>query len=101
VFGSLGMAWYRFSLAGALPAEASPRAAADALATLGGATTAAASLSAASGATLLAAARAAFVDALQLTAAVGAAIVVIACLVTARILRGGAGSSGAAEPRST
>jgi MFS transporter, DHA2 family, multidrug resistance protein len=95
VFGSVGMAYYRQILAAALPPSLGAQASADALATLGGALATSAALPAAAGEALRAAARAAFVDATQLAAAVGLVIVLLACAVTARILRGGRGGVAA------
>ncbi len=88
LFGSAGTVVYHARLSAALPEGVPADAAQAAAATLGGAVaTARALLPGAAGEALLAAARAAFVDALQLAAVAGAAIVVVACLVTARILR--------------
>jgi MFS transporter, DHA2 family, multidrug resistance protein len=96
VFGSVGMAFYRHALAGGLPQGLSAQASIDSLATLGGALAASELLPAPAGEALRAAARAAFVDATQLAAAVGLAIVLLACAVTARILRGGTSGMTAA-----
>jgi DHA2 family multidrug resistance protein-like MFS transporter len=93
LFGSAGTVVYRHGLAEAMPAGVPEVAAAAALGTIGGAVAAAQSLPAAAGDALLAAARAAFVDALQLSALAGAAIVVIACVLSARLLRGGPGDA--------
>ena len=90
LFGSVGTVVYRHGLAEAMPAGVPEPVAAAAMGTLGGALAAAQSLPAATGDALLAAARAAFVDALQLAALVGAAVVVIACVLSARLLRGDA-----------
>jgi MFS transporter, DHA2 family, multidrug resistance protein len=92
LFGSVGMAFYRHSLAGALPQELGAQGSSDSLATLGGALAASSALPPAAGDALRLAARAAFVDATQLVAAVALAIVLLACAVTARILRGGRGA---------
>jgi DHA2 family multidrug resistance protein-like MFS transporter len=73
-----------------------------ALSTLGGAVTAAAGLSAPSGPALASAARAAFMDAMQVAALVGALILVVASVCSARILRNGTtGQAGASrdQPR--
>jgi DHA2 family multidrug resistance protein-like MFS transporter len=88
VLGSLGMMLYRHALGASLPEGVPGGAAADAMATLGGAVAAASSLPGPAGDALRAAARAAFVDALQFTAVAGAAIVLLAAAVAARILRG-------------
>jgi DHA2 family multidrug resistance protein-like MFS transporter len=89
LFGSAGTVVYRHGLTEAMPAGV-PEAAADAaLGTIGGAVAVAHSLPVAAGDALRAAARAAFVDALQLSALAGAAIVVLACLLSARLLRDG------------
>ncbi len=95
LFGSLGTALYRNTLAGSMPEGVPADAASAAMETLGGAMAAAGALPgkvsvAASGAlgdALLSAARAAFVDALQATAVAGAVIVVFAGVVAARLLR--------------
>ena len=88
VFGSIGTALYRATLAASMPLAVPPAAASDAMATLGAAVAAARSLGA-GGEALLDASRAAFVDALQLTAAIGAVIMVAASVLAARILRNG------------
>jgi DHA2 family multidrug resistance protein-like MFS transporter len=93
LFGSAGTVVYRHGLAEAMPAGVPESAASAAMATIGGAVAAAGSLPAAVGDALLAAARAAFVDALQLAALAGAATVVIACALSARLLRGGPGEA--------
>lgn len=87
IFGSLGAMIYRTTLSGTMPTGLSEEASSAALATLGGAVGIAHSLPGPNGDALLTAARAAFVDALQFTAAGGAILVVIAAIVTARILR--------------
>jgi MFS transporter, DHA2 family, multidrug resistance protein len=87
VFGSIGVALYRHSLAASMPSSASAEATSAAMATLGGAVTAARALPAPVGDALLAASRAAFGDALQLTAALGALVLLAASVVAARILR--------------
>jgi MFS transporter, DHA2 family, multidrug resistance protein len=87
VFGSLGMVLYRQTLAGSMPEGVASGAAADALATLGGAVASASGLPPDIGDALLAASRAAFVDALRLNAAVGAVVLLLTCIITARILR--------------
>jgi DHA2 family multidrug resistance protein-like MFS transporter len=71
-----------------LPEAVTGGAAADALATLGGAVAAASSLEDPASDALLTAARGAFVDALQLTAVVCAGVVLLAAVVAAHILRG-------------
>jgi DHA2 family multidrug resistance protein-like MFS transporter len=96
VLGSLGMVLYRYALAPSLPEALPAGSAAEALATLGGAVAAAAALAGPAGDALLAAARGAFVDALQFTAFTGAAIVALASVVAARILRG-TGEAAAAK----
>jgi MFS transporter, DHA2 family, multidrug resistance protein len=87
VFGSVGVALYRHTLAASMPGSASAEAASAALATLGGAVTAARALPVSTGDALLAASRAAFGDALHLTAALGALVLLAASIVSARILR--------------
>jgi MFS transporter, DHA2 family, multidrug resistance protein len=89
LFGSAGTVVYRHGLAEAMPVGVPEATAAAALGTIGGAVAAAQSLPAAAGDALLAAARAAFVDALQLSALVGAAVVVLACVLSVRLLRDG------------
>lgn len=88
VFGSVGTLIYRTQLAVTQPAGVPAQAAEQAQATIGGALAAAASLPPELGTPLAAAARAAFVDTLQIAAAVGAAILVAAALLAARLLRG-------------
>ncbi|HVK31121.1 MAG TPA: MFS transporter, partial [Burkholderiaceae bacterium] len=84
IFGSLGMALYRHRLG---DAAGVPDAPAEALATLGGALDAASRLPAPEGQALLEAARAAFVDALQASAGLATVVVLVACVVTLRLLR--------------
>jgi MFS transporter, DHA2 family, multidrug resistance protein len=100
LFGSAGTVVYRHGLAEAMPAGVPEATAAAALGTIGGAVAAAQSLPVVAGDALLAAARAAFVDALQLSALVGAAVVVFACVLSARLLRGSSrgGPGDAATP---
>jgi DHA2 family multidrug resistance protein-like MFS transporter len=88
VLGSLGMMLYRDALRSSLPEGVPAGAAAEAMATLGGAVAAASALPGPAGDALLAAARAAFVDALQFIAVACAAVVFLAAAVAARILRG-------------
>ena len=88
LLGSVGTVVYRHGLAEAMPAGVPEATAAAAMGTMGGAVAASQSLPAAVGDALLTAAREAFVDALQLSALVGAAVVVIACVLSARLLRG-------------
>ena len=90
VFGSIGTMIYRSRLGPALPADLDAPAREAALGTLGGAVSAAHSAHNATSDAVLTAARAAFVDAYQFTAFVGAALVVLAAIVTWRILRPGA-----------
>lgn len=87
VFGIIGLALYRHSLAASMPESASPEAASAAMATLGGAVAAAHALPGQAGDALLIASRAAFNDALHLTALLGALVLLAACVVSARILR--------------
>jgi len=84
VLGSIGTAVYRTLLADAVPGGVP----AEAMATLGGAESAARALGGPAGEALLAAARASFVDAMQLNAVIAAVIVVVAAVVSERILRG-------------
>jgi MFS transporter, DHA2 family, multidrug resistance protein len=93
LFGSAGTVVYRHGLSQAMPAGVPEATATAALGTIGGAVGGSQSLPGAVGDALLAAARAAFVDALQLSALAGAAIVVIACVLSARLLRGGSGDA--------
>ncbi len=94
LFGSLGTLLYRQALADAVPAGLPAATMADALATLGGALAAAAQLPAPLDHALRAAAREAFVDAMQIAAVVGTLVVLTACLLTGRMLRGD-GNDGA------
>jgi DHA2 family multidrug resistance protein-like MFS transporter len=87
VFGSLGAVLYRLALASAMPAGVPPAIAADASATLGAAIAAGARLDAPLDEALPQAARAAFTEALRLVAGAGAAIVLLACAISLRILR--------------
>ncbi|HMH18634.1 MAG TPA: MFS transporter [Burkholderiales bacterium] len=96
VFGIIGTVIYRHTLGESMPAAAPADAANAAMATLGGAVAAAQGVAGPVGDALLAASRAAFVGALQLTAAIGAAVMAVASVVSARILRS-PGSS--AQPR--
>ncbi len=96
LFGSLGTALYRRRLD--IAADVPDALAAQALGTLGGAVAAAAQMPGAPGQALLVSARAAFVDALQLAALVAAGIVFLACIVSARILRGSASSPSLPTP---
>jgi DHA2 family multidrug resistance protein-like MFS transporter len=82
------MMLYRDALRSSLPEGVPAGAAAEAMATLGGAVAAASALPGPAGDALLAAARAAFVDALQFIAVACAAVVFLAAAVAARILRG-------------
>jgi DHA2 family multidrug resistance protein-like MFS transporter len=88
VLGSIGTAVYRTRLADGVPGDVP----AEAMATLGGAESAARALGGPAGDALLAAARASFVDAMQLNAVIGAAVLVVAAFVSARILRGPPGA---------
>ncbi len=97
VFGSIGLALYRHSLAASMPDAASADAASAAMATLGGAVAAAHALPGPSGDALLAASRAAFGDALQFTAILGALVLLLASVLSARILR--PASPSAVQPR--
>lgn len=87
LFGSIGTLIYRTILSGRMPTGLTEEAATAAVATLGGAVGVAHAVGGPTGEALLEAARAAFVYALQFTAAGGAVLVVIAAIVTARILR--------------
>ena len=87
ILGSLGMALYRHVLAASVPERVPAGAAADAMTTLGGALAAASDLDAAAGNALIEVARAAFVDAMQFAAVAGAAIVLLASVLAARMLR--------------
>ncbi len=88
LLGSLGMVGYRLALAAAVPPSLAPELAAQALATVAGAMSAAAQLPAAEGDALRLAAQGAFTDALHFVAGVGAAVVWLAAVVAARLLRG-------------
>jgi DHA2 family multidrug resistance protein-like MFS transporter len=87
VFGSLGMAVYRLTLADAMPAEVPPAAATQALGTLGAALAAAAELPAAPQQALADLSKASFNRVLQVNAAIGGVILLIASAVAARMLR--------------
>jgi len=87
VFGIIGTVIYRQTLADSMPAAAPADAGNTAMATLGGAVAAAQAIPGPVGDALLAASRAAFVGALQFTAALGAFVVVVTSIVSARILR--------------
>lgn len=87
ILGSIVTAVYRSVMASAMPISVPSAAAEAARDTLGAATTVAASLPERTGATLLAAAREAFTDAVVLTATVSAALVIVAAIVTAVVLR--------------
>jgi DHA2 family multidrug resistance protein-like MFS transporter len=87
ILGSLVGIVYRSVMASSVPLGVSSTAMDAARETLGGAAALAASLPERAGATLLAAAREAFTDAVVLTATVSAALVVVAALVTAVVLR--------------
>lgn len=88
LFGSLGTAIYRFGFDGGLALGVPAAAAGEAAATLGGAVALADTLPAPFDAQLLAHARAAFVLALQIVAAIGAAIMLGASVLAARMLHG-------------
>lgn len=96
-FGSLGTALYRSSLQGSLPGEVAPDVLEQALSTLGGALAAAGGLAAPLGASLVGNARAAFMDSMQLAAIVAALILVVAGVISARILRNGTTEPAAAR----
>ena len=87
VFGSIGTALYRHTLAASMPDGLPADAATAAMATIGGAVAAAQALPGPAGDALLVASRAAFVDALQLSATIGAATMLAASVLSARILR--------------
>jgi DHA2 family multidrug resistance protein-like MFS transporter len=95
VFGSIGTAMYRADLLAATPPGVPADVLEQALSTLGGAITAAAGLSAPLGPALASAARVAFMDAMQVATIVGAVILLVASVCSARILRNGA--TGQAE----
>jgi DHA2 family multidrug resistance protein-like MFS transporter len=87
VFGSLGTVLYRHALGSALPQSVPEATAADAMSTIGGAMAAAATLPPELGTMLRESAGAAFTNALQFNAAAGAAVILAASAVAARILR--------------
>jgi DHA2 family multidrug resistance protein-like MFS transporter len=87
LFGSLGVALYRRSMADAIPAEVPPGAADAARDTLGGALAAASQLPADVGARLMAAASDAFVQGLQLSAAISTIGVIALAIFIAVTLR--------------
>jgi DHA2 family multidrug resistance protein-like MFS transporter len=86
VFGSLGTAIYTWVLARDLPAGLPADATAAALATIGGAVASAQAIGGAAGAEMLDNSREAFTFAMQVAAGAGALIVLVACVITARIL---------------
>jgi MFS transporter, DHA2 family, multidrug resistance protein len=100
LLGTVGMLVYRRELTAFLPEMLPPGTAAEAMATLGGAVAVASMLPGAEAQTLLDAARTAFVDALRFTALAGAGIVILAAVLSARILRG-PGHAELIERRST
>ncbi|MEU6721387.1 MFS transporter [Nonomuraea sp. NPDC046802] len=77
ILGSIGVAVYRATLAGALPPEVPGEAAAVAHETLGGALAVAGELPQAAGAALESAARAAYVEGMQVAALSGAAVMLV------------------------
>src|SRR5688572_5447457 len=87
VFGSIGMAWYRQTLSSTMPAGVPEELRNEAMATLGGALAASQELPTETGNALVAAARAVFVDTLELSAVIAAVLLVIASVLSARILR--------------
>jgi MFS transporter, DHA2 family, multidrug resistance protein len=87
LFGSLGTAIYRHTLAATMPASTPIETTQTALETLGGAVSSAAASAGPIGDALLAASRAAFVDALQVTAVIAAAVVIGAAVLSAHMLR--------------
>ncbi len=87
VFGSLGTAVYRVTLADAMPPDVPAQAASQALTTLGAALATAADLPGAAQAALAELSKASFNRAVQVNAAIGAAILLLASAVAARMLR--------------
>jgi MFS transporter, DHA2 family, multidrug resistance protein len=101
LFGSIGVAIYRSSMADDMPAGVTPEAAADARATLGGALEVAGQLPDQLGIALMEAARNAFVQGMQLTAgisAVGAVALAIVAAVLLRHAKAGAAHEEQPEP---
>ncbi|GGX03585.1 MFS transporter [Pigmentiphaga litoralis] len=87
IFGSLGTLIYRMAVSDGLPASLSAEQRATSLATLGGAVATAQAAPGPVADALLFVARDAFVSALQFTALVGGVLVLLAGVLTARILR--------------
>jgi len=86
LFGSLGTVIYAWGLGQRLPAGLDAAQVQAAVGTIGGATASAQALGGPQGAALLAAARESFTLALQVGALAGAVIVLLACVITVRIL---------------
>ena len=99
VFGSLGMLVYRERLLAALPAETPRDILAAALETLGGALSAANALGSIGGEAVAQVAKPAFVDALRATQLLGALVLVIAAVVSTRMLRVRTDARADAGPR--
>ncbi|MFD3688118.1 hypothetical protein ACFWTE_25245 [Nocardiopsis sp. NPDC058631] len=95
LLGSVGTAFYRAGMAGAVPSEATGEQAAEAAATLPGAVEAADALSSDAGGSLVAAAQAAFTDGLKAAAWGAAALSLTSAVLAAVVLRGrrGAGTT--------
>ena len=87
VFGSVGMAWYRRVLGDSMPAGVPDEIRSEALATLGGAVAAGQELPVETGSALVATARSVFVDTLELSALIAAVLLIVASVISARILR--------------
>ncbi len=98
VFGSFGTGIYAWALGRHLPAGVPAETAQAALATLGGAAASAQALGGSAGDALLAAARGAFTLALQVAAVAGAVIVLLACVLTVRILGRASTAAASAQP---
>ncbi|MCG5215215.1 MFS transporter [Streptosporangium soli] len=87
VLGSVGVAVYRAELTDTMPAGLAPDTADAARDTLGGAAAAAADLPQETGARLIEAANAAYVSGVHVTAMIGAAVLLVAAILAARLLR--------------
>lgn len=98
VFGSLGTVIYAWALGRGLPANLPAETAQVALATIGGAAAGAQALGGPAGEALLAAAREAFTLSFRVAAVAGAVIVVLACVLTVRILGRGTAGAASAQP---
>ncbi len=98
ILGSAGMVLFRLWLGPAVPAELDAAASARSLATLGGAMGVAGELGGAPGAAFGDSARTAFTDAMRAVAVFGAAAMLLAAWMAAKLMREGEDAADAAEP---